>query len=156
MLASWLHLVALAVYVGSLVALWVILGRASSGTADPLEKARKLARSLKVYNPLQTGALGVMVFSGALQLTALKSAYRELFAKEFGAVLSVKLALAFVLVIFGIHQTMGVGHRFVRRLEAGEPVLPRDIASVTRRLRLSIPLLLLLTILTAWMGLRMR
>jgi uncharacterized membrane protein len=156
MLVSWLHLAALALYLGSLIGLWIILLPLVSTIEDPLEQSRLLARSLKLYNPLQTGALGVLVFSGALQLTELKAAYRELFAKELGAILGLKLALAFILIILGIHQTMGVGHRFVRQCDAGEPILSQDLASVIRRLRFSIPPLILLTVLTAFMGLKMR
>jgi len=156
MLASWLHVAALAIYLGSLLSLWIIYLPTLSRIEDPQEQGRVLARRLRLYNPLQTGALGVLVLSGALTLTDLKAAYRELFAKELGTILGIKLALAFVLIIFGIHQTMGVGLPFVRRCDAGEPISSQDIASVTRRLRMTIPPLLILTVLTAYMGLRMR
>jgi uncharacterized membrane protein len=156
MLASWLHLAALAVYVGSLLSLWIIYLPTLSHIEDPQAQGRALARRLRLYNPLQTGALGVLVLSGALRLTDLKAAYRELFAKELGTILGIKLALAFVLIILGIHQTMGVGLRFVRRCDAGDPISSQDIASVTRRLKMTIPPLLILTVLTAYMGLKMR
>src|SRR5215510_9357238 len=142
MLASWLHVAALAVYVGGLISLWIILLPASSKLQHPQGQARLLVDKLKLYNPLQTGALGVLVLSGAIQLTDLKAAYRESFAKELGMIL---------LVMFGIHQTMGVGHPFVRRCESGEPISTQDIGKVVRRLKYSIPPLLLLTFLTAYM-----
>ena len=156
MLASWLHVAALAVYVGGLISLWIILLPASSKLHNPQGQARLLVDKLKLYNPLQTGALGVLVLSGAIQLTDLKAAYRESFAKELGMILGIKLALAFLLVMFGVHQTMGVGHPFVRRCESGEPISTQDIGKVVRRLKYSIPPLLLLTFLTAYMGLKMR
>jgi uncharacterized membrane protein len=156
MLASWLHLAALAIYIGSLLSLWIVYLPAISRIDDPPARGRQLARRLKFYNPLQTGALGVLVLSGAFQLTELKAAYRESFVKELGAILAVKLALAFVLIIFGIHQTMGVGLPFVRRCDAGEPISSEDIAAVTRRLKITIPPLLILTVLTSYMGLKMR
>jgi uncharacterized membrane protein len=156
MLVSWLHVAALAVYLGCLISLWIIVLPAISKANDLQGQAKLLARKLKLYNPLQTGALGVLVLSGAIQLTDLKAAYRESFARELGVILGIKLSLAFLLIILGIHQTMGVGHPFVRRFEAGEPISTQDIAKVVRRLKYSIPPLLLLTLLTAYMGLKMR
>ena len=91
-----------------------------------------LIRRIKIYNPVQIGALGVLLITGAFQLTDLKDTYRILFTREFGESLSLKLLLAFVIIILSTYQSMGVAHRFVRRTEAPEPVSPQDFRSVTR------------------------
>src|ERR1043166_6451756 len=135
MLNGWLHLIALFAYFGSVVGLPAMLLPAVSTIKSHEDRLALLVRGLKLYNPLQVGALGILIFSGAFQLTELKAAYRELFVKQLGYNLSIKLLFAFFVVIFSVYQSMGVGHRFVRRQETGEPVSPRELENVTRRLR---------------------
>ena len=74
MLNSWLHLIALAVYVGAVVCLWAMLLPATSSLENHKDRVSFLARSLKLYSPIQIGALGVLLFTGAFQLTDLKAA----------------------------------------------------------------------------------
>lgn len=152
---SWLHLTALAVYLGSLAGLWLFSLSRLPNIKGHEGQAKFLIRSLKLYNPVQIGALGVLVLSGAFQLTDLKAAYRESFMQELGATLGWKLATSFVLIIFSTYQSMGVGHRFVRRYEGGEPVSPRDVQAVTRRLKISTLCILALAMVTAWFGVKM-
>lgn len=156
MLISWLHLISLAVYVGSLVGLWLMVLPAVSAVKNHEAQVSLLARSLKLYNPLQNGSLGVLVLSGAFQLTDLKAAYRELFLKELGVTLGVKLILSFVLIVFSTYQSMAVAHRFVRRYEGGESFPHQELLSVTKRLRVSTLFMLLLAIVTLWAGVRLR
>jgi uncharacterized membrane protein len=111
-----------------------------------------LSRSLKFYNPMQSGALGLLVLTGAIQLTDLKAEYRELFTREFGAMLGLKLILSFVLILLSTYQSMAVALRFVRRSEGGEPIAPEELQSVSRRLRRSTLVLLALSALTVWTG----
>ena len=147
---------ALTVYLGALVSLWAILLPALSAVKSHEEQVHLLARSLKFYNPLQTGALGLLVLSGAIQLTDLKAAYRESFLKEIGLTLGIKLIFSFVLIILSTYQTMGLAHRFVRRCEGGEVVSSQEFQSVVRRLRVSTLPIFLLAVLTLWLGVRLR
>ncbi|HEX9660772.1 MAG TPA: hypothetical protein VGB27_00685, partial [Candidatus Binatia bacterium] len=117
MLNSWLHVFSLVVYLGAVLGFWFVLLPAVATLQDHEDKARFLARGLKFYNPLQVGALGVLLFSGAFQLTELKAAYRETFVQQLGYQLAIKLALAFLVVLFSVYQSMGIGHRFVKRHE---------------------------------------
>ena len=156
MLISWLHLTSLAVYLGSLVGLRVMVLPALSVVKNHAEQVRLLARSLRLYNPLQVGSLGLLVLSGALQLTDLKAAYRELFLKELGVILGLKLMFSFVLIVVSTFQSMGVAHRFVRRYEGGEPFSPQELQHVTQRLRTSTIVILLLAIITLWLGVQLR
>lgn len=156
MLNSWLHLVALIVYLGAVFGFWLVLLPAVSTLDDREHKARLLARGLKFYNPLQIGALGILLFSGAFQLTELKAAYRETFVQQLGVALAIKLTLAFLVVLFSVYQSMGIGHRFVRRYEAGEAVSEQELDRVRRRLTMANWLILPLALMTVWYGLRLR
>ena len=156
MLISWLHLTSLAVYLGSLVGLRVMVLPALSVVKNHAEQVKLLARSLRLYNPLQVGSLGLLVLSGALQLTDLKAAYRELFLKELGVILGLKLVFSFVLIVVSTFQSMGVAHRFVRRYEGGESFSPQELHSVTQRLGTSTLVILLLAIITLWLGVQLR
>ncbi len=155
MLNSWLHLVALVVYLGAVLGFWLILLPAISPLENREDRARLLARGLKFYNPLQVGALGILLFSGAFQLTELKAAYRETFVQELGIALAIKLTLAFLVVLFSVYQSMGVGHRFVKRYEGGEPVTEQELELVRRRLTRANWLILPLAVMTGWYGLRL-
>ena len=115
-----------------------------------------MARGLKFYNPLQVGALGILLFSGAFQLTELKAAYRETFIQQLGVALAVKLTLAFLVVLFSVYQSMGIGHRFVKLYERGDTVNEQEINRVLRRLRGANWLIVPLVLLTLWYGLRLR
>jgi len=155
MLYSWLHLIALIVYIGAVVGLWFILLPSIAILKSDAEKAQLLARGLKFYNPLQIGALGIILFTGAFQLTDLKAAYREFFIKQFGYILLFKLLFAFLLVIFSVYQGLGVGHRFVRRYEGGEVVTATELSSIIGRLKAANWCIAALTIITVWLGIRL-
>lgn len=156
MLFSWLHLIALIVYLGAVLGFWFMLLPSVSVLQKHEDKLQFLARGLKFYNPLQVGSLGIVLFSGAFQLTELKAAYRETFIKELGYILFVKLSFAFLLVIFSVYQALGIGHRFVRRHEGGDTVTAEQLASIVRRLTTANGCILLLAVITLWLGLRMR
>ena len=156
MFYTWLHLIALIVYLGAVLGFWLMLLPAVSVLEKHEVKLQLLARGLKIYNPLQVGSLGIILFSGAFQLTELKAAYRETFIKELGYILFVKLSFAFLLVIFSVYQALGIGHRFVRRHEAGDTVTADQLTSIIRRLTIANWSILLLAAITLWLGLRMR
>jgi uncharacterized membrane protein len=156
MLYSWLHLIALIVYLGAVIGFWLMLLPSVAVLEKHDEKLRFLARGLKFYNPLQVGSLGIILFTGAFQLTELKAAYRETFIKQLGYNLSIKLLFAFLLVNVSVYQALGVGHRFVRRVEGGDEVKPEELASIIRRLTSANWLILIFAAITLWLGLRLR
>ena len=156
MLNSWLHLIALAVYLGAVIGLWMMLLPATWTLDNNKDKVRFLARALKLYNPIQIGALGILLFTGAFQLTDLKAAYRELFVKQLGYTLGIKLCFAFFLVLFSVYQSMGIAHRFVKRHEAGDTITSQEFGSIIRKLKSSNGLILIFALITLWFGLRLR
>ena len=155
MLNSWLHAIALIVYVGAITGWWLILLPALSAVDEHRLRIEFLVRALKRYNPLQIGALGIVLFTGAFQLTELKAAYRQSFVQQFGYSLAVKLVFVFVLVIFSVYQSMGIGHRFVRRQESGAVITPEEVTSVVRRLTLAGACIMVLVAVTVWLGFRL-
>ena len=95
MFYSWLHLIALVVYLGAVIGFWLMLLPAVAVLENHDEKVRFFVRGLKFYNPLQVGSLGIILFTGAFQLTELKAAYRENFFKylEYNLFIKVDLRL---------------------------------------------------------------
>ncbi|HEX9455832.1 MAG TPA: hypothetical protein VGA27_15795 [Candidatus Binatia bacterium] len=156
MFYTWLHLIALVVYLGAVVGFWLMLLPSVAILPNHEDKVRFLARGLKFYNPLQVGSLGVILFTGAFQLTELKAAYRENFIRALAYNLSIKLLFAFLLVIFSVYQALGIGHRFVRRVEGGDAVKPEELSSIIRRLKSANWLILAFAAITIWLGLRLR
>jgi uncharacterized membrane protein len=156
MFNSWLHLIALIAYVGAIIGLGVMLLPALSSLEKHQDRVHFLARGLKFYNPLQVGALGLVLISGAFELTHLKAIYREMFLKQMGYNLGIKLTFAFLLVFFSVYQAMGIGHRFVKRHELGQSVTPNELNSVVRRLKGANWFILILAIITIWLGLRLQ
>ena len=156
MLYSWLHLIALIVYLGAVVGFWLMLLPSVAILDKHEDKVQLLARGLKFYNPLQVGSLGILLFTGAFQLTELKAAYREAFVKHLGFNLFVKLIFVFLLVIFSVYQALGIGHRFVRRQEGGETVTSAELDSIIRRLKSANWCILILAAITLWFGIRLR
>jgi uncharacterized membrane protein len=155
MLNSWLHVLSIAVYLGSVFGLWFVLMPAVATLDDLGEKTKLLARGLRLYNPLQVGALGIVLFSGAFRLTDLKAAYRETFIQEFGVALAIKLSLAFVVVLLSVYQSMGIGHRFVKRYDSGDGVTSQELELVVKRLVRANWLIVPTVMLTLWYGLRL-
>ena len=156
MLYSWLHLIALIVYLGAVIGFWLMLLPSVAILEKHEDKVQFLARGLKFYNPLQVGSLGIIHFTGAFQLTELKAAYREMFVKQIAFNLGVKLCFAFLLVIFSVYQALGIGHRFVRRHEGGDTVNAAELNSIIRRLKSAHWCILLLAAITLWLGIRLR
>jgi uncharacterized membrane protein len=155
MFYTWLHLIALIVYLGAIVGFWLMLLPAVAALDRHEEKLQFLVRSLKFYNPLQVGALGILLFTGAFQLTELKAAYREMFMKEIAYTLGIKLFFAFLLVIFSVYQALGIGHRLVRRHEGGDSVTAAELDKILRRLTGANWGILLLAAVTLWLGMRL-
>ena len=156
MFYSWLHLIALVVYLGAVIGFWLMLLPAVGVLEKHEEQVRYLVRGLKFYNPLQVGSLGIILFTGAFQLTEIKAAYRETFIEYLAYKLGLKLLFAFLLVMFSVYQALGIGHRFVRRTEGGDEVTPEQLRSIIARMTSANWCILLFAAITLWLGLRLQ
>ena len=151
----WLHVLAVTAYGGATLALWLMVLPAARALSDPAARRTVLARALRVYDPLAIAALGVLVMSGASNLTAYKEALRGDFFARMGWLLLWKLSCAFVLIMAGTYITFGLGHRVVRTEMAGEPVDSAWREGMMRRLAHACVVALALTALTAGLGLEL-
>ncbi len=148
----WLHILALIVYLGAILGLLLVFLPSLAGIQKHESRVQVLAKGLKIYNPVQIGALGVVLFTGAFQLTELKAVYRELFAREIGYALGLKLLFAFFLVMFSVYQSMGIGYRFTKKQEAGEAISAQELRSVVYRLKIIGGCIIVIAAITLWLG----
>ena len=150
----WIHLVAVAVYLGSTVAIALVFLPAMEAVADPALQRRLLARGLRPYNVLSVGALGVLVISGASGLTDMKA----LLGPDFGRLLwplAGKLSLTFVLINVATYLSFGLAHRLVRAELGQLPVEAEKQAGMIRRMRGAAWLGVALAAWTVWVGMGM-
>lgn len=158
----WIHLLATAAYLGSTLAIALVLLPAASAIEDPALQRRVLARGLRPYNVLSVGALGVLVISGASGLAD----WRTLLLARPGALagdavghifgrLVWKLSLTFVLINVATYFSFGLAHRLVRAELGALPVEPEKQAGMLRRMRSAAWLGVGLAAWTMWIGLRL-
>ena len=153
-LTRWAHLLGLAVYLGSTLALALMVLPAVQQIADPALQRRALAKALRPYNVLSIGALGVLLMTGASALTDLKATMRA----DFGRLLwplAWKLLLAFLLINVATYLSFGLAHRLVRAEIGQLPVEPERQASIIRRMRGTAWIAVALAAYTTWIGLRL-
>ena len=154
-LVLWLHVLALVTYGGATLAVWAMVLPAANAVADPAARRTFLARCLRIYDPLAIAALGVLVMTGATNLTTYKQAMRGEFFARMGWLLVWKLMLAFLVVMVGTYVTFGLGHRIVRTEMAGEPLDVPWLGSMSRRLGYACVLTLILLAATTFLGLEL-
>ena len=151
-LTRLLHVLALATYLGSTLALVLVLLPAAAAIDDAAMQRRVLARGLRPYNVLSVGALGVLILTGASSLTEWKRtlgpAYGNLLWPLFG-----KLTLTFTLTMVGTWLSFGLAHRLVRAELGGLPVEPEQQRSMLKRLAGGAWLAIVLAVWTTWVGL---
>lgn len=148
----WLHVLALTAYGGATLALVAVILPASSGHV-PAMRHSFLAQALRFYDPLAIATLGVIVMTGAFNLTRFKEGMGGSFFATLGSLLIWKLGFAFLVIMVGSYITFGLGHRIVRAELAGEPYEPQQLDAMAQRLIYACVLNLVLLGVTAWLGL---
>jgi uncharacterized membrane protein len=152
-LGLWLHVLGLAVYGGASVAVVALLLPAARAVSDPAERRSVLARAFRVYDPLAVGALGVVVMTGAINLTSYKAALAGEFFQRLGGLLVWKLGTAFLVVMGGTYVAMGLGHRIVRAEALQIPVDGAQLDTMLRRVSHATWINLVILAITIWLGL---
>jgi uncharacterized membrane protein len=155
LLNLWLHLLGLAVYFGSGVTLMVVLLPMAAQIPTAPEKQRFLAQGLKLYNPLSIGALGVVLMTGAFNLTSYKAMLGRRFFELLGGVLGLKLLLVFVLINVSAAVSLGMGHRIVRTELRSEAIEPERLAGLVKRMQIFTIVALALTAWIVWVSLNL-
>jgi uncharacterized membrane protein len=152
-LLLWAHLVGLAVYFGSGVMLVVVLLPMARQIPAAQDQQRFLAQALKLYNPLSIGALGVVLMTGAFNLTSYKAMFGRRFFDLLGGVLGLKLFLVFLLINVSAAVSLGMGHRIVRTELRGEVIEPEQLTRLVKRMQIFTVVALLLTAWIVWVSL---
>jgi uncharacterized membrane protein len=150
-LTRWIHLLAMAAYLGSTLALAVVFLPTMAAVTDPALQRRLLARGLRPYNVLSVGALGVLVITGASRLTD----YKMVLGQDFGRLiwpLVGKLSLTFVLVMLATYLSFGLAHRLVVAELGALPVDAARQTGMIRRMRVAAWLGVALAAWTTWVG----
>ena len=151
----WLHLLGLAVYFGSGVTLVVVLLPMAAHIPVARDKQRFLAQGLRLYNPLSIGALGVVLMTGAFNLTSYKALLGRRFFDLLGGVLGLKLLLVFLLINVSAAVSLGMGHRVVRTELRGEEIEPERLTGLVKRMQIFTIVALLLTAWIVWVSLNL-
>jgi hypothetical protein len=149
----FLHVLALATYLGSTVALAVVFLPAVEAVDDPTLQRRVLARGLRPYNVLSFGALLLALASGWSAITDLKAGL----GPAFGAIvwpLAEKLGLTFLLIVLpASYLSFGLAHRLVRAEVGRLPVEAEKQRGMVRRMRGAAWLAVAVTLWITWLGL---
>src|SRR5260370_35201740 len=107
----WLHLCAMASYVGAQFAVIYMLIPAAETAPTEVSRRASLIAGFKFYNPFTIGVLGIIVISGPMRLTALKASMKFDYFSRIGPALELKLALAFFLTFIPPCITCGLPFR---------------------------------------------
>lgn len=102
--ANVLHVAAMALWVGGLVALLLVLPAATRALRAPADRTRLLAAVLARFSPLALGAVIAIVATGVVQSLKLLDLPDDLFDSGFGRAVLVKVALLLGLVALGAWQ----------------------------------------------------
>ena len=150
----WVHLLAVAVYLGATLAVALVFLPAMEAVEDAALQRRLLARGLRPYNVLSVGALGVLVISGASGLTDMKAMMGPAFGQLVWRLVG-KLSLTFVLINVATYFSFGLAHRLVRAELGQLPVEPGKQAGMIRRMRRAAWVGVALAAWTVWVGVRL-
>jgi uncharacterized membrane protein len=156
----WMHLCAMAAYVGAQFAVIYMLIPAAETAPNETARRASLIAGFKFYNPFTIAVLGIIVITGAMRLTDLKASMKFDYFARIGAVLELKLALAFILIFIQTYITFGLAFRIGRQEEVaahgdGEAFTVEQVNSMLRRIRSMAWFTILLAAAVIWVSLTM-
>jgi uncharacterized membrane protein len=156
----WLHLCAMAAYVGAQFAVIYMLIPAAETAPNEAARRKSLIAGFKFYNPFTIGVLGIIVITGAMRLTDLKASMKFDYFARIGTALELKLGLAFLLIFIQTYITFGLAFRIGRQEEVAEhgdgPAFTvAQINSMLRRIVTMVWVTILLAAAVIWVSLTM-
>jgi len=119
-LLLWLHVTAMAAYFGAQVGAIYMLLPAAELAGDEDRRRAVLIAGFRFYNPFSIAMLGVIVITGAMMLTDLKADLKFDYFVRIWPALSLKLALAFLLIFIQTYITFGLAFRIGRQEEVAD------------------------------------
>src|SRR5260221_8851150 len=154
----WLHLCAMAAYVGAQFAVIYMLIPAAGTAPDEVSRRKSLIAGFKFYNPFTIGVLGIIVISGAMRVTDLKASMKFDYFARIGSAHELKLALAFLLIFIQTYITLGLAFRIGRQEEVaahgdGDAFTIEQLNSMLRRIRAMAWFTILLGAAVIWVSL---
>ncbi len=119
--------------------LYMLMPAAATAREEAARRAALIA-GFRFYNPFSIATLGVVVMTGAIRLTDLKAAMKFEYFARVGYPLSLKLALAFLLIFLQTYITFGLTFRIGRQEEIaahgdGPPFTVEQVNSILARAR---------------------
>jgi hypothetical protein len=149
------HVLALAVYLGSTLALVLVFLPAAATIDDPAVAASASAPGNQPRNVLSFAALLLALATGWSAITDLKAHLGPAFGQLIW-LLAAKLGATFLLIVLpASYLSFGLAHRLVRAEVGGLPVEPDIQRGMLGRMRGAAWLAIALTVWVSWMGLRL-
>lgn len=153
MVSLWLHLLGVALWIGSQVTLILVVLPALRLVSDPATRRAAITALTARYNRFGWSALALLVVTGLGNLGGLLRDPVALFASPYGQTLALKLGLVTAIVALTLLHSRVIGPRLL--------ALPQDApapaAAALRRVSILVSAgNLLLSLAVAWLGLRLR
>ena len=150
----WLHMLATVTWIGSLVAISMLVLPAAKGTLSPTDQLRFLTAMQKRLEPVAWFSMGLLVVTGLFQLSS--NPHYDGFLSTSGQwsiAILVKHSLAVIMAATSAVQTWEVLPAIRRTLLRGEKANPDELARLNRRetvlMRANLVLALLILAATA-------
>jgi copper transport protein len=144
-----LHVVAMSVWVGGLVALVVVLP-AATRALEPSDRTRLLAAALLRFSPLALAALCALIATGLVQSYAHVRSLDNLIHTGFGRAVLIKFCILLALIAFGAWNRQRGLPRLKQLVAEGESLGHRQLGTALRRsLRSEVALLAVVLGVTA-------
>ncbi|HUO06619.1 MAG TPA: hypothetical protein VMU16_15600 [Candidatus Binataceae bacterium] len=155
----WMHVCAMAAYVGAQFAVIYMLIPAAESAPDEAARRKALIAGFRFYNPFTIAVLGIIVITGAARLTDLK-AMGEAYLVQIVPSLEIKLGLAFFMIFFQTYITFGLAFRIGRQEDVaahgdGPAFTVEQVNSILMRIRAMAWLTIALAAAIIWVSLTM-
>jgi uncharacterized membrane protein len=154
-LLPFVHLLASSIFLGTSVFMALLLPSAATGAADAVSRRSRYVVLLKVYGPLSIGSLGVVLITGAYQVTSYKQNLGSNYFELLGAALAWKLTMAFLVIMLATWVAIGMGLRMVRAEQGGLPVTDPALDKLLMRISVGLWMTIIATAYTLWVALHM-
>ena len=128
MFLTYLHTVAVVIYLGGSVFLGAVLIPALRRRGLDTEGLNILAGVIRIFHPLSLASLGLAVLTGAITLTPFKETLGPEYVPRLFGILALKLLLVFVLVLVSCFAFFALGPRLLRALPGPDEKLDADSA----------------------------
>ena len=111
---TWLHLVGVAVSLGSNIFFVFVLFPSLKTQADPQQRLKAIAATLQYYHPIFLLGICVTFMTGAIRLTDLKIDFGQVYYSSLGHALMWKFGFTMLVFLIAGGQCFGMGLKLQR------------------------------------------